>query len=468
MSGSGASDSFTPLPPSLPFTLREAAERLERGETTSRALVEMCIERVETCGNARAAYDGAFNADRARRYADAADHIRAKGYQASPLAGLPISIKGLFDLAGDVTRAGSLILADRPPAGSDAKAIGHLRAAGFILLGHTQMTEFAYSGLGLNPHGPQPVNTLVDTQDAVPGGSSSGGAVSVATGAALAAIGSDTGGSCRIPAAFNGLTGFKPTASRISREGMIPLSPSFDSVGAMARDVRDCALLDHIMAGHNPMDRAPSLIARDRKEGRICLLLPTSILRDDADSQVLAVFEAALKHLEQGGIEIVRRPLPLLETAAGLNLQGQIVAAESYLTFHDDLLLHPERFDPRVRERIEVGESIPVATLRDLYIERQKLCAQFASEMSDFDAMICPTVPILPPAISACQDKVSYGRYNRLVLRNPSFANLFDGCAITLPMQWEGLPAGLMLTASNGKDQTLLSVAERIERRLKI
>lgn len=451
-------------PTNTPYrdSLVSAAERLAKGEITSRALVEHCLEKIDTCENARAAYTGEFSADRARQYADAADRIRAKGYEASPWTGLPISIKDLFDIKGQVTRAGSTILSDRPAALNDADAIAPLRAAGFILLGRTQMTEFAYSGLGLNPHYPQPWNTLVEEGPAIPGGSSSGGAVSVATGAALAAIGSDTGGSCRIPAAMNALTGFKPTAGHISRKGMIPLSPSFDSVGSITQTVDDCVLLDHIMA-----NRTASWAPVDAEDGPIRLLLPTSIVRNDGDSQVLAVFETVVKHLEAGGIEIVRQPLPILQDIIDLNLQGQIVAAEAYHYFHDDLIHHPGGFDPRVSERIASGEQTSVPALRQLYIERQKLCARFNADMNGFDALICPTSPVLPPLIKNCINPEHYGRLNRLILRNPSLANLLDGCSFSLPFYWKGLAAGLMLTACHGQDAALARIARRCEQRLK-
>ncbi|GAB6854487.1 amidase [Asaia astilbis] len=443
-------------------TLLSAAERLAKGEVTSRALIERCLEKIDGCDNARAAFSGDFSADRARQYADAADRIRAKGYAASPWAGLPVSIKDLFDIQGQVTRAGSTILANRPPAPKDAEAIAPLREAGFIFLGRTHMTEFAYSGLGLNPHGPQPWNTMIDEGRAIPGGSSSGGAVSVATGAALAAIGSDTGGSCRIPAAMNGLTGFKPTAGHISRQGMVPLSPSFDSVGSIAQTVDDCVLLDHIMS-----QKREVWSRVEPQEGPIRLLLPTSIVRNEADSQVLAVFETVVRHLEAGGIEIIRQPLPILQDIIDLNLQGQIVAAEAYHYFHDDLLHNPQGFDPRVSERIALGEKISVQTLRQLYVERQKLCSRFNAELSKFDALICPTSPVLPPLIKDCEDPQAYGRFNRLILRNPSIANLVDGCSFSLPLHWRGLAAGLMLTACHGRDTALARIARRCEIRLK-
>lgn len=459
MSGPTLRSSFSPYP----YDLVTTARCLDQGETTSRALVEHCLGAIESCDNARAAFTGDFSADRARQYADAADRIRARGYQASPWAGLPISVKDLFDLKGQVTRAGSTVLADRPPALADAQAIAPLRAAGLILMGRTQMTEFAYSGLGLNPHGPQPWNTLVEEHKAIPGGSSSGGAVSVATGASLAAIGSDTGGSCRIPAAMNGLTGFKPTAARISRKGMIPLSPSFDSVGSIAQSVTDCALLDHLMSGSGESWAPP-----EAAQGKIRLLLPTSIVRNDADSQVLAVFETVMRHLEKGGIEIVRQPLPILQDIADLNIQGQIVAAEAFHHFHDALAQHGDQFDPRVRERIVSGDRTSVQALRQLHIERQRLCARFETEMAGFDAMICPTCPILPPSIESCLDPQAYGRFNRLVLRNPSLANLLDGCAFSLPLNWKGFAAGVMLTACHGRDSALTRIAKRCEARLRV
>ena len=439
-------------------TLTEAAEALSNGQTTSRALVELCLANIDNNANARASYTGDFSADRARQYADAADRIRARGYHATQWAGVPVSVKDSFDVKGQVTAAGSQVWRNRAPATQDAAVVTHLRRAGFIVLGRTQMTEFAQTGLGLNPHGPQPYSASVDDDKAVPGGSTSGGAVSVACGAALGCIGSDAGGSSRIPAAFNGLVGFKPTSQNISSLGMATLSPSLDSVGMIAKTVSDCSVLNFVVQGKENLPHLPDSHLND-----LHFVLPTTHLHHEADPLVLSIFEAVVAHLQRAGAKITRKVLPALQDIVDLDLHARLVAAEAYHYFHDVLISHPTMFDPRTSESLLKGEETTVKELRRLYLERERLTARFASEIAPYDAMVSPTVPIQPPTLAACADPALYGRFNRLVLRNPSVANVVDGCSISLPLNWKGLPTGLMLTASQGKDAQLLGMARSFE-----
>ena len=283
---------MTPKP-----TLAELAADLATGRTSSRALVEACLEKIEDpSGEGRRTF---LHVDKGavRAQADAMDLLRSSGAAPSPYAGIPISIKDLFDITGQVTRAGSTVLANHPAATQDATSVARLRRAGFVLIGRTNMSEFAFSGLGMNPHYGTPRNPWerphtshadASTQGRVPGGSSSGAAISVADGMAHGALGTDTGGSCRIPAAFTGLVGYKPTASRVPRTGAIPLSTTLDSIGPIARSVACCATLDAILANDSPTNLT------DRSLAGMRFAIPTTFVLEDMDADVAAHFERSL------------------------------------------------------------------------------------------------------------------------------------------------------------------------------
>lgn len=431
-------------------TLTEAARLLKSGTLTSRALLERCLSNLKDDSNARAAYTHLQDKDALLADADASDARHMRGAALSPFDGIPISIKDLFDTEGMVTRAGSALYANRSPAHSDAVAVARLRAAGFLFVGRTHMTEFAYSGLGLNPHMPQPVSVWRANERHVPGGSSSGAAISVATGTALAGVGTDTGGSCRIPAAFNGLAGFKPTASRIPAGGAIPLSRSIDSIGSIAKSLSCCAILDAIMSGTSILEEQAPRPAR--------LLLPLNFTMDHAEAPVLERFETALDTLSAHGFDIVAAHLPALDRIARENIQGRMVAGEAWRYFADDVAHHAATFDPRVLERIELGQNIDDATLAALHDARSTFIHDIGEALSGYDAIVCPTTPILPPRIRDCDTPENYGRLNRLVLRNPSVANLFDGCSVTIPLRGDKGPVGLMLSAPGNADIDLLAI----------
>jgi aspartyl-tRNA(Asn)/glutamyl-tRNA(Gln) amidotransferase subunit A len=441
--------------------LEALSRQLTEGEVSSRALVERALDRIsDPCGEGARAFI-TVAADAARSQADEMDRRRAAGQTLPRFAGIPLAIKDLFDIAGEVTCAGSRILANNPPAQTDATVIARLRAAGFIFIGRTNMTEFAYSGLGLNPHYGTPLNPFDRRTGRIPGGSTSGGGVAVADGMAPASIGTDTGGSCRIPAAFTGVVGFKPTAHRIPREGVVPLSPTLDSVGPLAHSVQCCATLDAIMSDVEPRDLA------ERPVRDACLLLPTTLVLDQMDETVARVFERALDRLSRSGITIDRQPMSDLARIPQVNAGGGFAAAEAYAWHRPLLERHAEAYDPRVASRILKGREITDASFAALRRERAALIAAVAAATTRFDALVMPTVPIVPPALAAVQDDAEYARLNALVLRNPSLANFLDRCSISLPIHEPGeAPVGLMLIGHHGEDQRLLALAHDIERAL--
>lgn len=432
------------------------SERLKRGEISARALAEAALERSEDPQGEGARVFVNLNRDKVLAQAETADRLRAAGVASGPLAGIPISVKDLFDVAGEVTRAGSRALDDAPPAQQDAPAIARLRAAGAVLVGRTNMTEFAYSGLGLNPHYGTPGNP--SDRSRIPGGSSSGAAISVTDGMAVAAIGSDTGGSVRIPSALCGLVGFKPTARRVPLEGALPLATSLDSIGPLAPSVACCALLDAIMAGEQP----PELTARPLRSLRFAV--PRHYMLEEMDETVAAAFSAALTRLSTAGVTIEEIDFPELEALPALGAKGGFPAAEAW-HWHRDLLARAgERYDPRVRSRIERGAAMTAADYIDLLEGRRALKQSAERRLHDWDALLTPTVPVVAPRIDSLESDEAYTRLNLLILRNPTVGNMLDLCGISLPCHAPGsLPVGLMLMGRNGTDADLLRQAAAVE-----
>ena len=433
-------------------TLAALAEDLASGRTTARALAEACLDRIaDPDGEGPRAFVS-VNREGALKAAQAQDDLRQAGAAPSPFAGIPISVKDLFDVAGEVTAAGSKVLKDNAPATADAPAIARLRRAGFVLLGRNTMTEFAYSGLGMNPHYGHPRAPFERAEGGrVSGGSSSGGAVAVADGMAHAAL-----GSCRIPAAFCGITGYKPTASRVPREGAFPLSTTLDSIGPIARSVACCAALDAILAGVEP---AP-LAVRPVKGLR--LLVPTTVALDGLDPEVAKAFEAAVEVLARAGAHIVSAPFPEFGEVATINSKGGFSAAESYAVHRRLLAEKADAYDPRVAGRIKRGAEQSAADYVELVAARPALIAPAAARLAGFDPLVMPTVALLPSKIAdLATDDDAYGRANLLALRNPTLINMIDGCAISLPLP--GAPVGLMLAGAPGTDQSLFAVAAGVE-----
>jgi aspartyl-tRNA(Asn)/glutamyl-tRNA(Gln) amidotransferase subunit A len=439
-------------------TLAMLADDLASGRTTSRALVEECLDRIDDRDGEGSRTFLQVSRETARMAADGIDALRAAGAAPSPFAGIPISIKDLFDIRGDVTMAGSRALADAAPAAADAPSVGRLRRAGFVVIGRTNMTEFAYSGLGLNPHYGTPRNPWDRATGRIPGGSSSGAAVSLTDGMAHAALGTDTGGSCRIPAAFTGLVGFKPTARRVPLDGAVPLSPSLDSIGPIARTVACCAALDAILADEQSMDVSPVPV-----EG-LRLLVPTTIMFDNIDDVVAKAFERALSRLSAAGARITEAPFPAFDEIPRINAKGGFTAAESY-AWHQQLISQKKHlYDPRVAVRILRGAEQSAADYIAVLAARKSLIDQAKAALAPYDALTMPTVPMVPPRISDLADDETYGRVNLLALRNPTTINMIDGCAISLPMHEPGeAPAGFMLAGAGGSDRRILSIAAGLE-----
>jgi aspartyl-tRNA(Asn)/glutamyl-tRNA(Gln) amidotransferase subunit A len=440
----------------MPSLTQLKAELARSGK--SRALVEQCLARIaDQSGEGGCVFLKVHAAD-ALAAADFYDGVRARGVSPSPFAGIPVSIKDLFDIAGDVTTAGSVVLRDATPAPHDAPAVARLRAAGFVPIGRTNMTEFAFSGLGINPHYGTPSNGYDRQARRIPGGSSSGAAVSVTDGMAFGALGTDTGGSCRIPAALCGIVGFKPTAHRVPTAGAFPLSTSLDSIGPLAATVACCATLDGVLAGEPAIDLAPFPLAGLR------MAVPQTMVLESVEPAVARAFESALAALRKAGARIADIPLRELEELPRINAKGGLAAAESY-AIHRALIAKAEKmYDPRVLIRIMRGQEQDAADYIDLLAARADFIRRLAAITAPYDALVMPTVPVTAPRLDDLASDDAYRHANFLVLRNPSIANFLDRCSISIPCHHAGdAPVGLMLIGEYGADRRLLSVAAAIE-----
>lgn len=453
------------MPHTLP-TLEHLAAELAAGRTSSVALTEAALARAQDAAGEGARVFTRLHADRALAAARASDTLRAAGMVRSPLEGIAVSVKDLLDIAGQPTTAGSAVLQDAAPATANAPVIDRLIAAGAVIVGRTNMTEFAFSGLGLNPHYGTPRNPwgrdAQGTGGHIPGGSSSGAAVSVTDSMAAVAIGSDTGGSARIPAALCGLTGFKPTQRRVPTAGALPLSTTLDCIGPLGASVRCCALADAVLAGQPPAAPAPLPVAGAR------LLLPTTVALDGMDSAVARAFERACDHLQAAGAHITRAALPEFAELASLHARGTLAAAEAWAWHRPLLARAASGYDPRVRVRIQAGEAMQAADYIDLLHARRRWISAVQARLAGFDALLMPTVPTVAPRIDtlAASDK-AYFDANALMLRNPSFINFLDGCALSLPCHAPGeAPVGLMLAGPAMTDARILALGQGLEQAL--
>ena len=443
-------------------------QRLLAGQTTAAAEAEasMALASAPACQNAFLAtrFD-AFRAD------------AAAGRPEQPLAGLAVSVKDLFDVAGEPTRAGSVVLDHAATAATDCPAVARLRAAGGAVIGRTHMVEFAFSGVGTNPHFPAPAawdgryGTAVGTAGAphVPGGSSSGAAVSVAAGAAFVGLGSDTGGSIRIPAALNGIVGFKSTARLVPTDGAIPLSTTLDTVCAMTRSVRDAITVHEVLAARRvTRSHAPLPFWR--------FAVTHTTMLDGLDATVARAFERSLAALRDAGAEIVEVPLDAIRDLGAIQSTGGFSAAESYAWHRDLLERAANRYDPRVSARILRGAGMKAHEYIALAQARQAWIARVEADLAGFDAVLSPTVPIVAPTLASVapgtghdpvQDAArddEFFRVNALLLRNTSVVNMLDGCALSLPCHAPGeLPVGLMVWHGALRDDAVLNAALQIE-----
>lgn len=439
-------------------TLASLAADLAAARTSSRQLVSDCLERISARSGEGSRTFLKVYGEQALVTAEFYDWMRHQGARVAPFAGIPISVKDLFDVAGDTTLAASTVLKGTNPAQADAAAVARLRAAGFILIGRTNMTEFAFSGLGLNPHYGTPANPWDRATRRIPGGSSSGAAVSVTDRMAFGALGTDTGGSCRIPAALCGLVGFKPTAHRVPLTGTFPLSPSLDSAGPLANSVACCVALDALLAGQEP-DLISGLEARDLRLGVL-----TNYVIEGLDAAVSADFDRALGLLGRAGVRMTDITLPELAELPAVNNKGGIPAAEAYAHHKARLNAQGSQYDPRVSTRILRGREQDASDYIELLQKRSSFIERVSPRIRKFDAVLMPTLPIVAPAMSELTEDSEYIRLNALVLRNPSIVNFLDGCAISIPSHApDRAPTGLSLFGPRDTDQKVLTAASLVE-----
>jgi aspartyl-tRNA(Asn)/glutamyl-tRNA(Gln) amidotransferase subunit A len=425
--------------------------------TTSRAQTELALTRInDPAGEGKRSCLTVY-ADAARASADAADARSRSGQKLGPLDGAVITIKDLFDVAGEVTRAGSAMLAKRgKKAAADAPVIKRLRDAGAVIVAKTNMTEFAFSGVGANPHFGTPGNPA--DRKRVPGGSSAGGAVACADGIGDITIGTDTGGSTRIPAALCGIVGYKPTAKRITREGAHPLSFALDSIGPMARSVADCSVTDAVIAGDKPEALQPASLS-DVRVG-----LVRNLVLESMDGIVAPAFEKAI-----GKLGAAKRADVTLDLSAmiGVNERGGIAPPEAYAVNRAILTEDGDGVDPFVRARIMRAAAMIAADYIQNIRDREAGIARMDKAFDDFDVLAMPTTPIVAPTMEEVATDDGFATRNVLLLRNTSIANFYDLCAISLPLRFgNSLPCGLMLFARHGNDRKLFQVAAAVEKAL--
>ncbi|HKS20318.1 MAG TPA: amidase [Bradyrhizobium sp.] len=439
-------------------TLATLADDLANGRSSARKLLEDCLAKIaDPAGEGARAF---IHVDKqaALGAADAMDALRKANAAPSPFAGIPVSIKDLFDIKGQVTRAGSRALEDSAPAEADACVVARLRRAGFIVIGRTNMTEFAYSGIGINPHFGTPKGAWNRSAGHVPGGSSSGAAVSIADGMAYGALGTDTGGSCRIPAAYNGIVGFKPTQRRVPLDGGVPLSSTLDSFGPLANTVGCCAILDAVLADE------PIAPLRPRPVKGMRLAVPTTVVLDDLDDAVAKTFERALQALSRAGALVEHIEMPEFLEVGVMSAKGGFATAESFAWHRFLITSKGNLYDPRVATRILRGEAISAADYIELINARRSLIARSAARIAPFDALVMPTTANTPPRIADLADDKAFVTQNLRSLRNCTLVNMIDGCAISLPAHREGeVPVGLMLAAAGGSDRRIFELAAGME-----
>jgi aspartyl-tRNA(Asn)/glutamyl-tRNA(Gln) amidotransferase subunit A len=444
-------------------TLAALADDLANGRTSARKLVEECLARIaDPAGEGQRAFIH-VEKQAALEAADAMDALRKANAAPSPFAGIPVSVKDLFDIRGQVTRAGSRALDDSAPAEADAPVVARLRRAGFIVMGRTNMTEFAYSGIGINPHYGTPKGAWNRSVGHVPGGSSSGAGVSIADGMAYGALGTDTGGSCRIPAAFNGIVGYKPTQRRVPLDGGVPLSTSLDSFGPLANSTACCAILDAVLADE------PVTPLRPRPIKGLRLAVPTTIALDDLDDAVAKTFDRTLQTLSKAGTLVEHIEVPEFNDIGVMNSKGGFAAAESFAWHRYLITSKGNVYDPRVATRIMRGEAISAADYIDLLNARRSLIARIAVRLAPYDALVMPTTANTPPRIADLADDKAFTTENLRALRNCTLINVIDGCSISLPAHREGeVPVGFMLAATGGSDRHIFELAAAMEGTIRV
>ncbi|MEI6001048.1 amidase [Paraburkholderia bengalensis] len=437
-------------------TIRETSNMLASKAMSTVELVDASLAAIEVDTDHGGATYTQVDRSAAREAAAGSDAFRSRGYVPSVLAGVPISVKDLFDVKGQITTAGSRVLRSSHPAVRDAVAVARMREAGAVLVGRTNMSEFAFSSLGLNPHYGTPRNP-VDPR-LLAGGSSSGAAVSVALGHVAAALGTDTGGSIRIPAAFCGLVGFKPTARRVSLDGVVPLAPSFDSIGPIARSVDCCVLVDGVISGHTLGTTARPLTG-------LRFGITSDYVGDDLDETVSTAFNRAIGVLRRAGALIERFAFPELFELGGRFPLASITSTQAWAWHRDHVARDADSYDARVLKRLRTGEGRSAADYIELLAARKRFVRQAQSRLAKFDAWLMPTVAVVPPEVARVElDDEAFFSVNAKVLRNTSVVNFMDGCALTVPCHQENeLPVGISICGPALADASILSIGRSIE-----
>ncbi|MCC8979294.1 amidase family protein [Bradyrhizobium acaciae] len=431
----------------------------DQSHPTAAVRLETALARASSSG-AESTFTALF-AESARCEAEAADRRAVAGTTRGPLDGRIVSVKALFDVAGSVTSSGSAVLRALPPAAEDALVVKRLRAAGAVIIGKTQMTEFAFSALGTNPNDGVPGNPR-DRRRA-PGGSSSGAVVSVIDGMADIAIGSDTGGSIRIPAALSGATGFKPTGGFVPTAGAFSLSSSLDTIGPIASSVADCFVADQVLSGGDvvprPQAASPYTFRLTVARGR---------LFDGCEPEVLGAFENAVKQLRSGGLQIEDGSIePALDRIAEIDRIGTFPSIEVGSTLRSLGVSRLDGVDPKTRVRIEAGAGILAVDYVRMVRLRHAAIQAFEQSFGNDEIFILPTTPIRAPLLSAVTEDSAFHKFNGLVLRNPRIANMLDCPSISMPLPVDGLPVGLMLIGRRNADRRLLEIAASVEAMLR-
>ncbi len=442
-------------------TLNQIAADLAGGKTTSRALVEECLAKIKDPAGEGSRTFTKVSGENALVIADMHDALRKRGAAVSPYAGIPLSVKDLFDIAGDVTTAGSKVFADHAPAKADAPAVARLRAAGFVPVGRTNMVEFAFSALGVNPHYGTPKNPYDRATGRIPGGSSSGAAVSLSDGMAHASLGTDTGGSCRLPAAMCGLVGYKPTQKRVPLDGCVPLSTTLDSAGPLGRNVEDCAILDSILAAED-VTALPDVSLAGLRFG-----IPQTMLMDGLEPYVAQRFEAAVKALEKAGARIEKMPFKEVLEIPQINAKGGCAAPEAYAYHRKTLETKADQYDQRILARINRGKEQDASDYIILRGQRADFIRRVTPLFAAYDAVIMPTTVMTAVPIASLEPMDEYNRVNLALMRNTAIANFIDGCSISIPCHKAGeAPTGFMLTGPHMTDKRILAIGAAVERAL--
>lgn len=449
-----------------PRSIAQLSVLLQSGALDPVALVEETLAAIES--HPDTTIFTCLLKDRAKAQADAARRRLRDGRSRGVLDGVPIAWKDLFDVEGLSTTAGSRVLKDTEPASRDAVVVQALAGAGMVSVGRVNMSEFAFSGLGINPHYGTPRNPASPTgEHRIPGGSSSGSGVAVAAGLVPVSIGTDTGGSVRIPAAFNGIVGYKATRGRYAMDGVFPLAKSLDSLGPLCRTVQDAAWIDAAMCGRTAAATLPRLDLRD-----LSFVIPETVVFDGAEPGVVAAFEASIERLATAGARIRRQAFPEFSAVFEVMAKyGALVTAEAFV-LHRERITGPAAagMDPRVVKRTLLGEKISLSDYFDILAARERLTAAFEARLGPSDTLVSPTLPIVAPAIQPLiDDEDLFFQTNGKTLRNTLVGNFLDWCGVSLPCgtDADGMPVGLLLSGPKNSDERVLAVAAAVDGRLR-